>query len=112
MGHLVLGRSVLLTVVLADKLRGCLGLVADLEAWVLRVDTVLLTGLAEISVGADRAHVTNTSNRVCIATVTDDIIVDSIVLLDILFAKVVCEHLLEAVVTVFLNFLADHRSDF
>lgn len=53
MSHLVFGRNEHLTIVLANQLLGSLGLLADLEKWVLSVHAVLLTGLTEVSVGAD-----------------------------------------------------------
>ena len=48
----VLGWSHHLSSVLADKLLGGLRLLADLEKWVLIMYSVLLTGLAEVSVSA------------------------------------------------------------
>lgn len=84
-----------------------LRLLADFEKWVLRVDAILLTILAEVSICADRAHVANTDNRVGITAVADDFLVLGIFLLNLLILEIVSEHLLEAVVTVFLNFLSN-----
>ena len=84
-----------------------LRLLADFEKWVLRVDAFLLTVLAEVSICADRAHVANTDNRVGITAVADDFLVLGIFLLNLLILEIVSEHLLEAVVAVFLNFLSN-----
>lgn len=72
---------------------------------------ILLTFLAEVSVGADRAHVTNTDDRVSVTAVADDLIMAGLLLLSLLIIKIVGEHLAEAVVAVVLNFLSDDLGD-
>ena len=82
-------------------------MLADLEKWMMSVFTILLTFLAEVSVGADRAHVTDTSDWVGIAAIANDLLMAVFVLLNLLVIKIVSEHLTEAVVAVVLNFLTD-----
>ena len=75
------------------------------------MDTVFLALLAEISVRADRAHVAYASNRVSFAAVARNLLMNSSILLNFFDFKVSGEHSFEALVTVLLNFLADHGRD-
>lgn len=104
-----LGRCVHLTLVLADKLGRGLGAFSDLEKRVLRMNSILLTILAEVIIMTDRAHVADTYNRTNLTTIASDAFMPSVILLDLLVIQVVCEHGAETVVTVLLNFLTDHR---
>ena len=93
--------------VLADDLPRGLFNFSDLDEGVLAAgNTVLFAGLAEVGVGTDRAHITDSLNRVGIASVTGDPFVDNLTLLDLLFLEVIKEHRAEGVLTVILDLLA------
>lgn len=110
-GHLRLLHRIVVALVLADKLgRSLLGL-ADLQKWVLVVLTSSFAFLAVVSIRTDRAHVADTNDGVHVATVTDDTLVNGLVLLIRLLLKILGEHLLELRVAVLLNFLSDDGGD-
>jgi hypothetical protein len=87
-----------------DLLRGLFNL-SDLDKGVLAGNAVLFAGLAEVGVGADRALITDSLNRVGIASVTGDPFMDNLALLNLLFLEVVKEHLAEGVLAVLLDLL-------
>jgi len=97
--------------VLADELGRGLDRFSDLEQRVLRVSTTSLTFLAEVCVTTDRAHVAQAFDGVHTATVADDTLVNSLILILSLLFNMLGEHLLEGGVTVLLDFLADHSSN-
>lgn len=102
---------IVVALVLADELgRSLLGL-ADLQKWVLVVLTSSFAFLAVVSIRTDRAHVADTNDGVHVATVTDDTLVNGLVLLIRLLLKILGEHLFELRVAVFLNFLSDDGGD-
>jgi len=93
--------------VLADDLPRSLFDLSDLDKGVLAAGgAILFAGLAEVGVGADRAHITDPLNRVGIASVTGDPFMDNLTLLNLLFLEVVKEHGAEGVLTVLLYLLA------
>lgn len=64
------------------------------------MDTVAHAGRAEVGISAHRAHVADATNRIDIATITRDLLVNCVILLQLLLFKVVLEHFLEARVAV------------
>lgn len=91
---------------LTDKLCRGLFLLTDLEEGVLGMDSILLTLLAEVAVGTDRAHVADATDRIGLAAIADDLFVESSILLLLLIDKVVREHTAEALVAELLDLLA------
>lgn len=97
--------------VLTDQLVGRLLWLPNLEQGVLRVDTSLFASFAEVSIRADRAHITNANDWIGLTAIADDTTVLGGVLLRLLVLQVVNEHAAEASVEEFLDFLADHGSN-
>lgn len=64
------------------------------------MDTVTHASRAEVGISAYRAHVADAANRIDIATITCDLLVNCGVLLELLLFKVVLEHFLKARVAV------------
>lgn len=62
-----------------DFSRGSAGL-SDLEKSMITMDTLLLALFADIVVIVDNTLVTDTLDRVNLATVTDDVLVDLVIL--------------------------------
>jgi hypothetical protein len=100
------GGLVQVTFVLADDLLRGLFNLSDLDKGVLAGSAILFAGLAEVGVGTHRALKTDSLDRVGITSVTGDPFMDNLALLDLLFLKVVKEHLAEAVLAVLLDLLA------
>jgi hypothetical protein len=116
LGLLSLGSSWLLVsielvaLVLADDLLRSLFDFSDLDHGVLAArNTILFAGFTEVSVRTDRAHITDSLNRVGITSVTDDFFMDNLALLLLLFLDVVEEHVAESFLTVILDLLAHDR---
>jgi hypothetical protein len=94
------------TFVLADDLiRGLFNL-SDLDHGVLACSAILFAGLAEVGVSTNSALITDSLNRLGIASITNDPFMDNLALLDLLFLEVVKEHLAELVLAVLLDLLA------
>ena len=102
----------LVAFVLADDLLRCLFDLSDLDKGVLAArNTILFAGFTEVSVRTDRAHITDSLNRVGITSVTDDSFMDNLALLLLLFFDVVEEHVAEGFLTVILDLLAHDRGN-
>jgi hypothetical protein len=96
--------------VLANKLGWSLITISDLQKRIVTGFTTPLTLLAEIGIMANRALVTNSDNRICVTAITGNTFVLILVLLLSLLVDLVSKHLLEALITVFLNFLTNQSS--
>jgi hypothetical protein len=94
------------TFVLADDLLRGLFNLSDLDKGVLAGSAILFAGLAEVGVITNSALITDSFNRVGIASITSDSFMDNLALLDLLFLEVINEHLAEAVLAVLLDLLA------
>ena len=97
--------------VLADQLRGGMLGFAHLEQRVVRVDSSLLTVLAEIKVSALSALISNTRDGRHGAAIADDVFKDCVALILLLLNQVFLEHGLELRGAVLTNFLTDHLDD-
>jgi len=84
---------------------------ADLKERVVGMDTTAHALLAEVCIGAYRAHVANTTDGIGPASIADHFLVNNVLLLFALVLKVVYKHLLEACVAVFFDLLADNTSE-
>ena len=102
----------LVAFVLADDLLRCLFDLSDLDKGVLAArNTILFAVFTEVGVRTDRAHITDSLNRVGITSITDDSFMDNLALLLLLFFDVVEEHVAEGFLTVILDLLAHDRGN-
>jgi hypothetical protein len=74
-------------------------------------NAILFAGITEVGVATNCAHITNSLNRVGIASVTDDVFMDNLALLLFLFFDVVKEHVAEGFLTIVLDLLAHDRGN-
>jgi len=75
------------------------------------VDAGLLALLAEIVVGANRAHVAHTRDRLNVAAIARGFGENGVLLLLLSLDDVVSEHLLELSAAVLLHFISDNLDD-
>lgn len=76
------------------------------------MDSGAFAVLAEIVVGAHRAHESDALDGGHLTAVADDVLKDGVLLLLLLLDKVVMEHFLELSGAEILDLFADHLDDF